>query len=58
LTTGGEYIFMEAFLTGHPENPLFTTPGFDHNNLALVTCILVEPPNPGVTFRGLITPVG
>ena len=57
LTTGGKYIFMEAFPTGDPENPFFTTPGFDHNNLALVTCNMVEPVT-GVTARGLITPVG
>jgi hypothetical protein len=57
LTNGGKYIFMEAFPTGDPENPFFTTPGFDHNNLALVTCNLVEPAT-GVTVRGLITPVG
>ena len=43
LTTGGKYIFMEAFPTGDPENPFFTTPGFDDNNLALVTCNMVEP---------------
>ena len=56
LTTGGKYIFMEAFPTGNPDNPFFTTPGFDHNNLALVTCNMVEPVT-GVTARGLITPV-
>jgi hypothetical protein len=54
---GGNFIFMEAFPTDEPENPFFTTPGFDHNNLALVTCNLVEPAT-GVTVRGLITPVG
>jgi hypothetical protein len=57
LTNGGKYIFMEAFPTGDPENPFFTTPGFDHNNLTLVTCNMVEPVT-GVTARGLITPVG
>jgi hypothetical protein len=59
LTTGGMYIFMEAFPTGDPDNPFFTTLGFDHNNLELVTCTLSQP-DPGfpVTFRGLITPVG
>jgi hypothetical protein len=53
------YIFMEAFPTGDPDNPFFTTLGFDHNNLTLVTCTLSQP-DPGfpVTFRGLITPVG
>jgi len=58
LTTGGKYIFMEAFPTGDPDNPFFTTLGFDHNNLTLVTCTLSQP-DPGfpVTFRGLITPV-
>jgi hypothetical protein len=54
LTNGGKYIFMEAFPTGDPENPFFTTPGFDHNNLALVTCNLGQ----STTVRGLITPVG
>ena len=57
LANGGKYIFMEAFPTGDPENPFFTTPGFEHNNLALVTCNLVAPAT-GVTVRGLITPVG
>jgi hypothetical protein len=59
LTTGGEYIFMEAFPTGDPDNPFFTTLGFDHNNLTLVTCTLSQPDlGFPVTFRGLITPVG
>jgi hypothetical protein len=53
LTTGGKYIFMEAFPTGDPDNPFFRTPGFDHNNLELVTCTLGQ-----TTVRGLITPVG
>jgi hypothetical protein len=49
---------MEAFPTGDPENPFFTTPGFDHNNLALVTCTLSQPlPGVPTTVRGLITPV-
>ena len=53
LTTGGTYIFMEAFPTGDPDHPFFRTPGFDRNNLALVTCNMVAPVT-GVTFRGLI----
>jgi hypothetical protein len=52
LTIGGKYILMEAFPTGDPDNPFFTTPGFDHNNLALVTCTVGE-----TTVKGLITPV-
>ena len=56
LTTGGTYIFMEAFPTGDPDHPFFRTPGFDNNNLALVTCNMVEPVT-GVTFRGLIRAV-
>ena len=53
LTTGGTYIFMAAFPTGDPDNPFFSTRGFDHNNLELVTCNMVAPVT-GVTFRGLI----
>ena len=55
LTTGGKYIFMEAFPTGDPDHPFFTTPGFDQNNLVLVTCTLGQTT---VSVRGLITPVG
>ena len=55
---GGNYVFMEAFATADPENPFFTTPGFEHNNLALVTCDLTQPPQDvATTVRGLITPV-
>ena len=58
LTNGDKYVFMEAFPTADPDNPFFTTPGFDQNNLALVTCTL-SPPVASVptTVRGLITPV-
>jgi hypothetical protein len=38
---GGNYNFMEAVdATG----TLFTVPGFDHNNLALVTASKLSPP--------------
>lgn len=58
LTNGGKYIFMEAFPTGDEEHPFFTTPGFDHNNLALVTCTLSQPlQDTPTTVRGLITPL-
>lgn len=55
---GGNYIFMEAFPTADPDHPFFRTPGFDRNNLALVTCNLTQPPQDvPTTVRGLITPV-
>jgi hypothetical protein len=54
---GGNYIFMEAFPTADPDHPFVRTPGFDHNNLALVTCDLTQPTQEvETTVRGLITP--
>ena len=53
----GNFIFMEASdaTTGEV---FFSTPGFQHNNLALVTCELDNPRNPGEhdLVKGLLTP--
>jgi hypothetical protein len=48
---GGNLIFMEAVDTTTGQT-LFTTPGFGHNNLALVTCDFGP-----IVNSGLITPV-
>ena len=53
----GNFIFMEASdaTTGEV---FFSTPGFQHNNLALVTCELDNPRNPGEhdLVKGLVSP--
>jgi hypothetical protein len=58
LTDGSAtFVFMESIdvLTGAVE---FTTPGFDHNGLPTVTCLLI-PPNTTQLVRvtGLLAPV-
>ena len=55
LTTGGKYIFMEAFPTGDPDNPFFTTSRIStRSDHALVACTLGQTT---VSVRRLITPV-
>jgi len=56
LTNGDRFIFMWAAAATNPDEPFFETPGFDHNDIALVECELVQPET-GVIVRGLITPV-
>ena len=56
LTNGrGNFIFMEA-VDATTGEIFFSTPGFGHNKLALVTCDEVQPET-GVIVRGLISPV-
>ena len=56
-TMSGNFIFMEASdaTTGEV---FFSTPGFQHNNLQLVTCELDNPRNLGEhdLVKGLLTP--
>ena len=53
----GNFIFMEASdaITGEV---FFTTPGFQHNKLELVTCSFDSPRNPGqeIIAKGLLSP--
>jgi hypothetical protein len=53
----GNFIFMEASdaTTGEV---FFSTPGFQHNTLSLVTCALDNPRDPGEhdIVKGLLTP--
>ena len=55
LKNGDKFIFMEA-VDATTGEVFFSTPGFGHNDIALVTCDLVQPET-GVIVRGLITPV-
>ena len=60
LTNGtGTFVIEEAFDV--TTNTLqFTTPGFDHNNVATTTCTLLSHPVTGdhLTVTGVITPAG
>lgn len=54
LTSGGNFVFKEAVVAATGE-VLFSTPGFERNDNALVTCTLVAP-EPGIVVSGLVTP--
>lgn len=54
LTSGGNFVFKEA-VTAATGEVLFSTPGFDRNDIALVTCELVQPEQ-GIVVSGLVTP--
>lgn len=53
----GNFVFMEASDAATGE-VFFSTPGFQHNDLSLVTCELDNPRNPGQhdIVKGLLTP--
>jgi hypothetical protein len=57
LRSGDRFIFMWAAPEATPNDPLFETRGFDHNDIALVQCHLVQPvTGERLIVRGLITP--
>ena len=59
LLTSGTELFQPFMLTNLDTGGSGTTPGFDHNNLLLVTCNTTSPvTGTRYLFTGFLTPVG
>ena len=54
LKGGGNFVFVEA-IDAATGAVLFTVPGFDRNDIQLVTCNLVQPET-GIVVTGKVTP--
>jgi len=59
LLTSGTELFQPFMFTNLATGGSGTTPGFDHNNLLLVTCNTTSPvTGTHYLFTGFLTPVG